>query len=232
MNKSLLLVILSNVAAWGQNDFNKLDEKGLKNGIWKGFFEDSKRIRYQGTFEHGKEIGTFNYYDDTKEATIIGIRVFDIKDNSVYTTFFDQKKNIVSEGKSINKLKEGIWKYYHEAAKEIMTLENYKQGKLNGARTVFYKNGALAEELNYKNGIKEGVYKKFTEKNILLETVNYKNNQYEGLAIYKDPNDNIVAQGIYKNGRKRGIWKFFKDGKFDSQTNYNFQGKKFAKMKK
>ena len=232
MNKSLLLVILSNVAAWGQNDFNKLDEKGLKNGIWKGFFEESKRIRYQGTFEHGKEIGTFNYYDDTKEAVIIGIRVFDIKDNSVYTTFFDQKKNIVSEGKSINKLKEGIWKYYHEAAKEIMTLENYKQGKLNGARTVFYKNGALAEELNYKNGIKEGVYKKFTEKNILLETVNYKNNQYEGLAIYKDPNDNIVAQGIYKNGRKRGIWKFFKDGKFDSQTNYNFQGKKFAKMKK
>ena len=232
MNKLLLLFILSSAASWGQNDFNKLDEKGLKNGIWKGFFEESKRVRYQGTFDHGKEIGTFNYYDDTKEASIIGIRVFDIKDNSVYTTFFDQKKNIVSEGKSINKLKEGIWKYYHEAAKEIMTLENYKQGKLNGVRTVFYKNGTVADEINYKNGIKEGIYKKFTEKNVLLETVNYKNNEYDGLAIYKDPNNNIVAQGIYKNGRKRGIWKFFKDGKFDSQTNYNFQGKKFAKSKK
>jgi antitoxin component YwqK of YwqJK toxin-antitoxin module len=232
MNKLLLLILILSNTLFGQTDFNKLDEKGLKNGVWKGFFEESKRIRYQGTFEHGIEVGTFNYYDDTKEATIVGVRVFDSKDNSVYTTFYDQKKNVVSEGKSVNKLKEGVWKYYHEASKEIMTTENYKLGKLEGLRKVFYENGTIAEETNYKNGLKEGIYKKITEKNIILETVNYKNNEYDGLAVYKDPDNNIVAQGIYKYGKKKGIWKFFKSGKFESQTNFNFQGKKFAKAKK
>ena len=232
MYKLFILFLILSKSSFAQIDFNKLDDNGKKNGVWKGFFEDSKRLRYQGTFDHGKEIGTFNYYDDTQEASLIGVRVFDATKNSVYTTFYDQKKNIVSEGKSINKLKEGIWKYFHEAAKEIMTIENYKLGQLDGLRSVFYKNGTIAEETNYKNGKKQGLYKKITEKNIILETVNYVNNEYEGLAVYRDPNNNIVAQGIYKNGKKKGIWKFFKEGKFDSQTNFNFQGKKFAKAKK
>ncbi len=232
MNKIIFILLLNTIFSLAQTDFNKLDEKGQKHGLWKGIFDDSKRLRYDGTFDHGKEIGTFNYYDDTKESSLIGVRSFDLKENSVYTTFYDQKKNIVSEGKSINKLREGNWKYYHEAALELMTLENYKLGKLEGLRTVYFKNGAIAEEMNYKNGIKVGEYKKFTEKGIVLETVDYKNNEYDGLAIYKDPDNNVVAQGLYKNGKKIGIWKFFKNGKFDSQTNFNFQGKKFAKRKK
>ena len=229
MNKIFLILLLNTIVGFSQTDFNKLDEKGLKHGVWRGFFEESKRLRYQGTFDHGKEIGTFNYFDDTKEASLIGVRVFEPKDNSVYTTFFNQKKNIVSEGKSINKLKEGNWKYYHEASKEIMTLEIYKLGNLEGKRTVYYKSGKIAEETNYKNGIKTGVYIKLTETGIELELANYKNNEYDGLATYKDPEDNIVSQGNFKNGKKVGIWKFYKSGKFDSQTNFNFQGKKFAK---
>ena len=229
MNKIFLILLLNTIVGFSQTDFNKLDEKSLKHGVWKGFFEESKRLRYQGTFDHGKEIGTFNYYDDTKEASVIGVRVFEPKDNSVYTTFFDQKKNIVSEGKSINKLKEGNWKYYHEASKEIMTLEIYKLGKLEGIRAVYYKTGKIAEETNYKNGIKTGIYKKLTETGIELELANFKNNEYDGLATFKDPENNIVSQGNFKNGKKVGIWKFYKSGKFDSQTNFNFQGKKFAK---
>jgi antitoxin component YwqK of YwqJK toxin-antitoxin module len=40
--------------------------------------------------------------------------------------FYDQNKNKVSEGKVVNKLFEGQWKYYHQASKNIMTTENYK----------------------------------------------------------------------------------------------------------
>jgi hypothetical protein len=34
------------------------------------------------------------------------------------------------EGKVIDKLFTGEWKYYHQASKIVMTLENYKNGKL------------------------------------------------------------------------------------------------------
>ena len=229
MKNIFLLILLNSMFSFSQTDFNKLDENGKKQGVWRGYFPESKRLRYQGTFEHDKEVGTFNYYDDTKEATIIGVRVFNANENSVYTTFYDQKKNVVSEGKSINKLNVGVWKYYHEASKTIMTLENYKSGKLEGLRSVFYKNSKIAEETNYKNGVKDGFYKKYTEKGIILENVFYKNGEYDGLAVYKDPDNQIVAQGLFKNGKKIGIWKFFENGLLKSQENFNKQGRKFKK---
>ncbi|MBC7640733.1 MAG: hypothetical protein H7174_00085, partial [Flavobacterium sp.] len=107
MNKLIAFFLFNAIFSFSQADINKLDENGKKNGLWKGFFEDSKRLRYQGTFNHGQEIETFNYYDNTQDGALIGVRVFNNTDKSVYTTFYDQKKNIVSEGKSINKLNEG-----------------------------------------------------------------------------------------------------------------------------
>jgi antitoxin component YwqK of YwqJK toxin-antitoxin module len=227
--KSISILLLFINFSFAQSDTNKLDENGKKHGPWKGFFEESKRLRYEGTFEHGKEIGTFNYYNDTKAVNIIGVRVFSSKDNSAYTTFYDQKKNIVSEGKVIDKLKEGIWKYYHEASKVIMTLENYKLGKIDGLKTIYYKDGKIAEETNYSNGIKNGVYKNFSEKGVLIEFVSYKNDEYDGLATYKDISGKITAQGIFKDGKKIGIWKFYTDGKLVKSENFNKQGKKFQK---
>lgn len=196
-----------------QTDFNKLDSQGKKHGPYKGFYEESKRPRYEGTFEHGKEIGLFNFYDDTKAKSIIATREFDAKDNSAYTTFFDQAKNKVSEGKVVNKLFEGQWKYYHQASQTVMTIENYKSGKLEGVRSVFYPSGKIAEETSYKNNFKDGVYKKYSEDGIVLEESVFKNNEYSGLAIFKNPDGSVVSKGQFLNGKKAGIWQFFEKGK-------------------
>ena len=221
--KGILVLIFLNVfCLYSQTDFNKLDEKGKKHGVWKGFYEESKRPRYEGTFEHGKEIGIFNFYDDTKVKSIIATREFNAKDNSAYTIFYDQNKNKVSEGKVVNKLFEGQWKYYHQASKNIMTTENYVNGKLEGLRTVFYVSGKIAEEISYKNNLKNGFYKKYTEKGILLEESMFKNNIYSGLAIFSDTNGNIVSKGQFVNGKKSGIWQFFEKGKLVKETNMSF----------
>jgi antitoxin component YwqK of YwqJK toxin-antitoxin module len=205
-----------------QTDFNKLDAKGKKQGVWKGFYEESKRPRYEGTFEHGKEIGIFNFFDDTKAKSIIATREFNAKDNSAYTIFYDQNKNKVSEGKVINKVFEGQWKYYHLASKNIMTTEHYSKGKLEGLRTVFYSNGKIAEEIIYKNNFKNGFYKKYTENGIVLEESIFKNDQYSGLAIFRDSNGNTVSKGQFVNGKKAGIWQFFEKGKLIKEMNMSF----------
>ncbi len=219
---TLLILVFFSQNIVSQTDFNKLDEKGKKHGVWKGFYEESKRPRYEGTFEHGKEIGIFNFYDDTKAKSIIATREFNAKDNSAYTIFYDQNKNKVSEGKVVNKLFEGQWKYYHQASKNIMTTENYVNGKLEGLRTVFYLSGKIAEEISYKNNLKNGFYKKYTEKGILLEESMFKNNIYSGLAIFSDTNGNIVSKGQFVNGKKSGIWQFFEKGKLVKETNMSF----------
>jgi antitoxin component YwqK of YwqJK toxin-antitoxin module len=231
MKSIIFLFFFNTLFSLAQTDFNKLDNNGKKHGVWKGLYPESKRVRYEGTFEHGKEVGIFNYYDDTKAQSLIATREFTAKDNSVYTIFYDQRKNKVSEGKQVNKLFEGQWKYYHQNSKEVMTIENYKNGKLEGLRTVFYPSTKIAEETNYSNGKKNGLYKKYSEKDaVVLEESNYKNGEYDGLAIYRDPLGNIVAQGKYVNGKKKGIWQFYENGKLVSEENMS-KVKKVVKPK-
>ncbi|OYX83131.1 MAG: hypothetical protein B7Y83_12540 [Flavobacteriales bacterium 32-34-25] len=205
-----------------QNDKKEFVFLFQKDGLWKGFYPESKRLRYEGTFSHGKEIGEFKFYDDTKAGTVIATRTFNANDNVAYTVFYDQSNNKVSEGKVVNKLFEGEWKYYHKASKTIMSIENYKNGKLEGLRLVFFPSGKIAEETNYANNLKNGSSKKYSEKGIVLEEAFFKNNQYDGVAIFRDVDGQIVSKGKFTNGKKTGIWQFFENGKLKEEVNMNY----------
>jgi antitoxin component YwqK of YwqJK toxin-antitoxin module len=225
----IAFLVLANLVS-AQDKLNQFDEQGLRHGFWKGFHEESKRPRYEGVFEHGKEVGTFKYFDDTKAGTLIATRDFSKNDSSCYTIFFDQKANKVSEGVVKNKLFEGQWKYYHQESKDIMTLENYKNGKLNGVRKVFYKSSKLAEEINYTEGKKNGVGKTFAENGNQIDQHQYVNDLFEGIAIYFDGNGKKMYEGTYKNNLKVGIWKFYENGKVVKQVKAEKFSKELYKM--
>ena len=222
--KGIFVLFFLNVfCIQAQNNYNKFDEKGNKNGLWKGFFEDTKNPKYEGTFEHGKEVGVFTFFDNTKTKIVVATREFNPIDNSALTIFYDKNKNKVSEGKVLNKLYEGQWKYYHKVSKIIMATENYSKGKLEGLRSVFYPSGKIAEEMIYVNNLKNGFYKRYTETGILIEESNYKNNLYDGLAIFRDADDGtIVSKGKFVNGKKSGIWQFFEKGKLVKEVNMSY----------
>ncbi|KAF2508403.1 hypothetical protein EYY60_14835 [Flavobacterium zhairuonense] len=216
-------------------DVNKVDADGKKDGVWKGIYETSKRPRYEGTFSHGKETGIFKFFDDTKKGDVVATRDFSANDGSSYTIFYDQNKNKVSEGKEIGKAREGEWKYYHKASKLVMTLENYKNGKLEGVRSVFYPDGKIAEETTYKNGLKDGVYKKYGQNAILLEQSTFKDNLYNGDAIFYDSEGIMASKGKFLNGKKVGRWQFYLKGKLTKEINMsdpksNYQADSKPKM--
>jgi antitoxin component YwqK of YwqJK toxin-antitoxin module len=222
--KGIFVLFFLNVfCIQAQNNYNKLDEKGKKHGLWRGVYEDTKNPKYEGTFEHGKEVGVFTFFDNTKTKIVLATREFNPTDNSALTVFFDKNKNKVSEGKVLNKLYEGQWKYYHKVSKIIMATENYSKGKLEGLRSVFYPSGKIAEEMIYVNNLKNGFYKRYTETGILIEESNYKNNLYDGLAIFRDADDGtIVSKGKFVNGKKSGIWQFFEKGKLVKEVNMSY----------
>lgn len=226
MKYIIILLFLTNLSF--AQEINKLDGNGRKHGLWKGFYEESKRPRYEGTFEHGKEVGMFKFFDDTKAGTVIATREFNPKDNSCYTVFYNQNKHKVSEGKVVNKQFDGDWKYYHEDLPSVMTLEHYVNGKLDGVKKVYYKSGEIAEETNYKNGVKNGAYKSYAENGVVMEESVYKDGEYEGAAIYRNPENQITGQGLYKKGKKVGVWKIMEKGKMKN-VNMSFQNKDFKK---
>ncbi len=217
--KIIIALLFLNAVLVSAQDFNKTDANGKKDGVWKGTYEVSKRPRYEGTFDHGKETGIFKFFDDTKKGDVIATRDFTANNGSSYTIFYDQNKNKVSEGKEVGKAREGEWKYYHKASKVLMTLENYKNGKLEGLRSVYYPNSKIAEEMNYVNGSKEGIYKKYGQNGTLLEQSTYKNNEYNGEAVFYDADGVVASKGKFVNGKKANMWQFYLKGKLTKEVN-------------
>ena len=228
----IALSLCLTATAFAQENANKLDENGKKHGLWKGLFDESKRVRYEGTFDHGKETGIFTFYDDTKTHAVVAKRDFSKGSNAAYTTFYNELKNVVSEGNVVDKKLEGKWIYYHNNSKVVMTNEFYKGGKLHGKRSVFYPNGKLAEETEYKNGLMHGLYKKFTDTGVVLENATYVNNEFHGPAIYKNPDGNVISKGVFKKGKKDGYWEFFENGKLVKKEKYPLTKKRKIKSNK
>jgi antitoxin component YwqK of YwqJK toxin-antitoxin module len=214
----LLFSVLS--TAFAQEKINQLDSNGKKDGLWKGTFEDSKRPRYEGTFQNGVEVDTFSYFDDTKAKSLLATRVFSEKGTVAQSTFYDQKNNKVSEGKTINRLNEGVWNYYHKNSKQVMTVENYKKGKLEGIRKTYFPTGEIAEQSMYSNGQKEGIYKVFLQNGTVIEEALFKNNQYDGPAIYRNAASKIVSKGNFVKNERKGFWEFYEDEKLVKKEKY------------
>lgn len=233
-----LITVFIGFYSFSQEKINQFDEKGERHGIWKGIYEESKRPRYEGVFEHGKETGVFKYFDDTKAGKVIATRDFTKGNNACYVTMFDRKDNIVSEGLVVNKEYEGEWKIYHKESKVVMSSENYKKGKLHGIKKVFYDDGSLAETLNYVDGKRNGNYKKYGVNEKILEDLNYKDDYLHGEATYYDGLGNIILQGQYTDGLKSGVWKTYEKGKVVKEetakkyTSKNFEYKINAKGEK
>lgn len=215
----ILFVLVFHFSFSQDQEINQFDDKGNRHGLWRGTHEKSQRPRYEGTFVNGKETGIFKYFDDTKKGDVIATRDFSKGDGSCYVTFFDQKGNKVSEG-VINKDKnnEGVWKYYHKESPQLMTIETYKNGKLDGKVLVYYQNGSLASETVYVDGVKNGLFKKYSLSGIVLEEIPYVNDQFSGMVIYREQNGELHAQGMYEKGIKKGIWKYYKNGKLDKEV--------------
>jgi len=209
-----IFLFISFFALSQDQEINQFDKDGNRHGLWKGFHKESKRLRYQGVFVHGKETGIFKYFDDTKAGDVIATHDFSKADGSCYVTFFLQNGNKVSEGMlDKDKQNQGLWKYYHKNSQQPMSVENYINGKLDGKSTVFFLDGKIASQTNYKNGIKEGISRRYSEKGIVLEEIPYKNGKFDGWVIYRNTKGEFIAQGMYEKGLKKGIWKFYENGK-------------------
>lgn len=206
-------IIFGNTAATSQNDINQLDEQGRRHGMWKKHYPDSEQLRYEGQFEHGKEIGNFKFYCEDCKSRPSVTKSFQKNSEIVDVKYFTNKGNVLSEGKMKGKERVGEWLYYHTDSKVVMTRENYSNGVINGKTTTYYPNGKITEETEFKNGIKEGENNYYSPDGVLLKKLFYKNDQLDGRVFYYDSNGDVKIEGNYKDGKKRGLWKYYKDGK-------------------
>jgi len=207
-NQFILLLLFATSLGIAQTKENQMNAKGERIGLWKGYYEDSKILRYEGTFNKGKEVGTFTYYANADKKIVSATRKFDGKGNA-YTTFFDENGLKVSEGNLRNKLRQGVWTYYHKGLKAVMCVENYVNDKLEGVRKVFFNDNVLAEEVSYKNGLKSGISKIYSKAGTLKEEAVFVNGLMQGSYKVYDDNGTVIIDGQYKEDKKKGLWKYY-----------------------
>lgn len=200
--------------------FNQFDEEGRRHGPWKKYHPGTQQIRYEGNFEHGKEIGVFKFYCQECGEQPSVIKTFKVKDNTATVQYFTIKGKLVSEGKMKGKKRFGEWVYYHEKSPEVMTREFYTDGKLDGMKTTYYINGQITEEMAFVNGLKEGPNNFYSPEGVLIKELKYENDKLHGPATYYDAAGKEVIKGQYKRGKKHGLWRYYKDGELLSEEIY------------
>lgn len=206
-----LLFIASSM--FSQEKINQFDTNNKRHGVWKKYHDNSRQLRYEGQFNHGKEIGVFKYYcSDCKDQPMV-IRTFNESNNKAHVQFFTKKGKLVSEGEMIGKNKIGEWVYYQKKSKNIMTREFYIDGKLDGFRKTYYINKKVTQETHYKNGLKNGEENYYSLEGVLLKKLQNVNDQLHGKAFYYDADGGLIIDGNYKNGKKHGLWKHYNKGK-------------------
>ncbi|MBG6132327.1 antitoxin component YwqK of YwqJK toxin-antitoxin module [Aquimarina sp. EL_43] len=207
--------------------YNAFDANGKRHGKWQKKYKDSDQLRYEGKFDHGKEIGEFKFYKPINGEFPTAIKTFSKDNDTVGVKYFTQKGKVISEGQMIGKNRIGIWKYYHKGSDKIMMTEQYQSGKLEGEQLTYFENGQLTEKALYINGKQNGKRIMYSDTGVIIKEFTYENDQLHGITKYYDTNGILIIEGNYKRGRKDGMWNYYKEGKLSEQKLFPVQKRGF-----
>jgi antitoxin component YwqK of YwqJK toxin-antitoxin module len=205
---------------------NQFDAHKKRTGLWEKYYPN-KRIRYQGQFKNGKEIGVFKFYDITNSENPTTIKTYSKTSNQVAVSFYSIQGVLQSRGFFVERKRVGQWNYYFLDGK-IMSEEFYEDGNLEGKLINYYPNGKFTEISNYKNGLKNGTSQKYSSKGVLIEEITFKNGTPNGFAKYFELSGLLKETGVYKNGKRVGQWEYYMDGEKASAEDFR-KKKKFTK---
>ena len=221
-----ILTVLS-LSVNAQSTVNQFDTNGERHGIWRKYFNNTDQLRYEGQFDHGKEIGEFKFYTLNKGKSVLSaVKKFNKDNDQASVTFLSSTGKLISEGQMNGKLYVGKWTYYHNKTNGVLSYEYYNDnGQLDGEVVVYYPNGKEAERANYKNGKLEGSSKWYAENGKILKELLYTNDALNGPAKYYDAEGNIKSEGIYRNDLKHGVWNYYENGKLVKSKDHTKRSK-------
>lgn len=182
---------------------NRKDKQGRKQGTWKTFYPDGD-IKFSGNYLDGKKNGIFKKYD--KKGNLVSIEKY-------------EKGDKVVEDKETADYK--IKRDFYESG-EVKTKATFLDGKMDGVRREYDKNGNVIESyimdegnvvgkgIVDKEGLKQGNWKEYYDSGKLKAKGKYKDDVKIGLWVYYYKNGKIEQKGHYnEKGKPTGEWKWY-----------------------
>lgn len=229
LDKLIFIITLTSFQflTYSQDSVNQFNENGKRHGYWSKNYENTQQKRYEGTFEHGKEIGLFKYYKlDNKKSILSATKEFNAENSQAKVKFYTSKGKMVSEGLMNDKLFVGKWTYYHKNNDGILKTELYNNlGKLNGASITYFENAVMAEKLQFKNGQLHGLCEWYTKNGNLFKSSEFKDNELHGVTKTYNENGELIIEGSYQADLRIGTWKYYENGKLTEERLYDENGR-------
>ncbi len=222
----LIIILLSASNSLFSQEKNQLDADGKRHGLWQKYYEGNKQLRYEGTFDHGKEIGTFKFYKRNSGKQPTAVKEFSKDSDRIKVTYFTTRGKIISQGEMVGKKREGLWKYFHKDSDKIMSEEQYVNDLIQGEKKIYFPNGKLTELTNYVDGKRQGKSTIYSDRGGVMKEFVFDNDELHGPAVWYDAKGAITVEGNYKRDRKDGVWKYYKDGKFVEEKIYPIRVKR------
>lgn len=213
----LLLFFCGIFSISAQEKLNQFNKSGERIGNWVRYYDNGK-IRYQGQFENGKEVGVFKFYSMVNSENPIIIKTFSEKTGIANVEFFSEEGLLESQGEMQDENRIGRWLFYLSDGKTLVSEENYKKGVLNGESKTYYRSGKITEIKHYEDGKLKGNLKRFSDEGILLDDLNYENGKLNGLANYYNTFGKLRSTGSYVNDERVGKWHYFEN---EEEVNLN-----------
>jgi antitoxin component YwqK of YwqJK toxin-antitoxin module len=187
---------------------NRIDGKGLKQGIWMKFDKASKPVS-TGNFLNGVRKGKFISYNENGKLQAERIYAPDGK-NSRMKVFYEGGK-LRAKGNLNEENKDSTWLYYNDLG-VLVSEEYYVNGSREGIWKTYYpESGKIVDEIRYSKGRKEGVHKEYFQNGHLKMESTLSDSSLIGPTKMYHPNGNIWMEGIYLNGLQEGNWKIYKE---------------------
>lgn len=208
-------------------DYNQLDSKGMKQGLWYRTYSDGG-LYYSGYFSNDKpepKSTLYYYYDNGRLMAKHEFR----QDNKVVDAehFFKSGK-LQSKGKYLNQKKDSIWSFYDEKG-ILRSIDSYRADSLDGLSIIYFPSGKVLKKQTYDFGTPIGEWTEFYEDGKTRTAGIWKNGKYHGDFQFFFANGNKEATGKYVNGMKDGQWLYYtSNGKLEMQVLYEMGEQKKA----
>jgi antitoxin component YwqK of YwqJK toxin-antitoxin module len=119
-----------------------------------------------------------------------------------------------------NKIKEGVWTTVRKDG-SILTIANYKNGKMHGEAQDFTSNGQLEYSIPFINGIKSGIGRGFNENGLLQVEVMFENDKLNGKLTRYFSTGQKLREIDYKNGLENGlVVNYYKNGAVEDSLSW------------
>jgi len=184
-----------------EEEINRFDEVGEKNGTWKEFHENGK-VKWEGIFKHGVLDGIVREY--TQKGGLKTMEMFtegELNEDAKEVEFFELSKEIRPDGSYLvggyaDEMKQGIFREYDSTG---VLVNSYK----------YRDNIKIAEGILDSTGLEDGEWKYLNIDGTIKAKGKFNHGKRVDLWVYYHPNGEIEQKGVYVNGLPHGEWNWW-----------------------